>query len=123
MKQKIVIIEDDEAIRQLYTLKLNLKGYDIATAANGLEGLKIIKEFMPILILLDLRMPFMNGEQMLAELRKNAWAADIKVMILTNISKSEAPASLRLLGVDRYIVKAHHTPNQIAEEVCHLLEA
>ena len=72
---------------------------------------------MPDLILLDLRMPVLSGEEMLEALRENDWAKNIKVIVLTNISKDEAPAKLRLLDVDQYIVKAHHTPAQIVDIV------
>jgi len=119
--QKIAVIDDEESIRTMYKLKLELEGYDVITAANGRDGLRVIQEFMPVLVLLDLRMPIMDGEEMLRALRKHAWAANIRVMILTNISKSEASANLRFLGVDRYIVKAHYTPHQVSDAVYALI--
>ena len=63
----------------------------------------------------------MSGEDMLEQLRSYDWAKDIKVIVLTNISKDEAPAKLRLLNVDRYVVKAHHTPQQIVDIVREIL--
>lgn len=59
----------------------------------------------------------MSGDTMLEKLRSTDWGSDIRVIILTNISKSEAPMGLRLLNVDRYIVKAHYTPSQVANIV------
>ncbi len=117
---KIAIIEDDHDLQFIYQMKFESAGYEVAVASDGKEGLKVTESFRPDLILLDLRMPRMSGDEMLARLRALEWAANIRVIILTNISKSEAPPVLRFLHVDRYIVKAHHTPAQvvsIAQEV------
>jgi two-component system response regulator AdeR len=115
--RKIALIEDDLNLQNMYKLKLELEGYQVALAANGLEGLKVIEAFMPDLVLLDLRMPVMSGDEMLAKLREKEWGSDIRVIVLTNISKNEAPQSLRFLSVDRYIVKAHSTPAQVVETI------
>lgn len=120
-KIKVAVIEDDVAIKELYELKLKLEGFDVATAENGVHGIKVIEEFKPTLILLDLMMPEMTGDDMLEALRTHDWAKDIRVIILTNISKDEAPSKLRLLNVDRYIVKAHYTPRQVVDIVKEVL--
>lgn len=114
---KICVIEDDQAIADMYQFKLQLEGYVVTTASNGAEGLKLLKTERPDLILLDLRMPKMGGDEMLEKLRATQWGCGIRVIILTNISKNEAPQKLRFLNVDRYVVKAHHTPAQVAEIV------
>jgi DNA-binding response OmpR family regulator len=121
MMQKIVIVEDDVALRQMYVFKLAREGYQVKDAPDGVKGLKIIDSFRPELILLDLRMPYMNGDEMLRHLREKEWGGDIRVIILTNLSKSEAPSALRFLSVDRYIVKAHHTPQQVADIIREVL--
>jgi len=114
---KIAVIEDDAAIRDLYGLKLSLSGFEVRTARDGLEGLKLVEAFAPDLILLDIRMPYMNGDEMLQRVREQEWGASIRVIILTNISRDEAPSILRFLRTDRYIVKAHYTPAQVVEIV------
>jgi DNA-binding response OmpR family regulator len=121
VKYKIAVIEDETPIRELYRAKLTLSGYEVRTATNGVEGLKLAEEFQPDLILLDIRMPQMSGDQMLLKMREQDWGADIRVVILTNLSKDEAPSVLRFLNVDRYIVKAHHTPKQIVDIVAEIL--
>ncbi len=115
--KKAVIVEDDSAILFMYKLKLESSGLDVQTAVNGLEGLKIIKSFSPDIVLLDLKMPLMSGDTMLERMRQTEWGSSIRVIVLTNISKDEAPSMLRLLNVDRYLVKAHHTPSQVLEVV------
>ena len=118
---KILIVEDDEAIRNLYKLKLDREGFETSTAENGMIGLRAAKETVPDLILLDLRMPVMSGDEMLLRLRESDWGSDIRVIVLTNISKSEAPHALRFLHVDRYIVKVHTTPSQVVDVVKEVL--
>lgn len=120
-QKKVLVVEDDTAIRNLYHAKLGKEGYETRVACNGLEGLHAAKEFHPHIILLDLRMPVMSGDEMLHKLRETDWGSDMRVIILTNISKTEAPLSLRFLHVDRYIVKVHHTPSQVVDIVREVL--
>lgn len=119
---KIAVIEDDLPICQMYEFKLKLSGYDVRAAHDGKEGLELCKEFKPDMILLDIRMPIMNGDEMLEKVRSKNWGADMRVIILTNISRDEAPMNLRLLNVDRYIVKAHHTPSQVINIIREVLD-
>lgn len=110
---RAVIVEDDYDLQLLYKLKLENEGFTVATANDGEQGLAVIEKFKPNIVLLDLMMPVMDGAEMLARLRAEEWGSDMRVIILTNISKDEAPQALRLLHVDRYVVKAHFTPAQV----------
>ncbi|PID98776.1 response regulator [Candidatus Saccharibacteria bacterium] len=114
---KIAIIEDDQAISTMYRMKFESEGFMVETASNGKLGLKLAEEMRPDVILLDLMMPEMNGDEMLTELRKTSWGKDISVIILTNSGEEQAPPNLRGLGIRRYIVKAEMTPRQVAEMV------
>jgi CheY-like chemotaxis protein len=118
---KVAVIEDDPTLQYMYKLKLENAGFTVVTASDGKAGLAIAEEFRPDIILLDLRMPVMSGDAMLARMRQHQWGSDIRVIILTNISKNEAPQSLRFLNVDRYIVKAHSTPGQVVEIIREVL--
>lgn len=120
-RPKVVVIEDDHDLQYLYQLKLENEGFLVKTAGNGEEGLSVTESFHPDIILLDLMMPIMGGAEMLAKLRATDWGSSIRVIILTNISKDEAPQALRFLRVDRYIVKAHHTPSQVISIVHEVL--
>ncbi len=121
MKQKIAIVEDEIAIAEMYKFKLSQSGYQVRCAYNGSDGLALIESFRPDLILLDLMMPEMTGQEVLKKVRETDWGGPIRVIILTNISKDEAPTQLRFLNVDRYIVKAHYTPSQVLKIVIEIL--
>ena len=114
---KIAIVEDDSAISQMYRIKFEAEGYTVETAGNGKLGLELCEGFRPEIILLDLMMPEMTGDQMLTEMRKTEWGKNTKVIILTNMGEQEAPPILKELGVKRFIVKAEMTPRQVAEMV------
>ena len=120
---KIAIIEDDSAISQMYSIKFEAEGYRVESAENGRLGLELIEKMHPDIVLLDLMMPEMNGDEVLIALRKTDWGKDIKVIILTNMGEQEAPEILKTLNVSAFIVKADMTPRQVAELVKSKLDA
>src|SRR5690348_3169426 len=99
MPARIAIIEDDQAISQMYRFKFEAENYEVETAENGKLGLELAEKMRPDIILLDLMMPEMNGEEMLAELRATDWGKDTKVVILTNKGEQEIPDAVRKLSV------------------------
>lgn len=123
MTYKVAIIEDDQAIAQMYRIKFEAEGYDVETAENGKLGLELIENTKPNIILLDLMMPEMNGDEMLAKLRATTWGRDIKVIVLTNMGEQEIPENVKQLGVTAVILKADMTPKQVAELVKQNLQA
>jgi DNA-binding response OmpR family regulator len=112
---KIAIIEDDLAIAQMYRLKFEAEGYHVEIAENGKLGLDLCEQMKPDLVLLDLMMPEMNGDEMLEKMRGTDWGKDIKVIILTNVGQQEAPDKLKSLYVTDYVVKAEMTPSEVAD--------
>lgn len=118
---RVLVVEDDLPIANMYRFKLEQNGFDVRHSGDGADGLVKARQFIPHLILLDLKMPVMNGDDMLEKLRAAPWGSAIRIIVLTNISKDEAPLKLRFLNVDRYIVKAHYTPTQVLELVRELL--
>ncbi len=114
---KIAIIEDDQAISQMYRFKFEALGFEVQTAENGVLGLQLTESMKPDIILLDLMMPEMRGDQMLEKLRATAWGKDIKVIILTNMGEQEIPPSVKEHGISAVILKADMTPRQVADLV------
>jgi DNA-binding response OmpR family regulator len=118
---RIAVIEDDHAIAAMYEMKLRGGGFEVRVASDGVKGLELSESFKPDLILLDIKMPGMTGDEMLERLRTTQWGSKVRVLVLTNVSRDEAPMKLRFLNVERYIVKAHHTPGQVVEIVKEVL--
>ena len=119
---KIAIIEDDAVISQMYRMKFEAEGFEVQMAANGRLGVELVEKMRPTIILLDLRMPEMDGAEALTNIRKHDWGKDIPVLILTNVGEEEAPTELKELNVLSYIVKADLTPSQVVDRVKKALE-
>lgn len=120
---KIAIIEDDQAISQMYRIKFESEGFTVDTAENGKLGLQLVEQMRPDIVLLDIMMPEMNGDEVLKKLRTTDYGKDMKVIILTNMGEQEAPPILKQLNVLAFIVKAEMTPRQVAELVKQRLAA
>lgn len=114
---KIAIVEDDPVISQMYRMKFEADGFDVQLANDGKKGVALVEHFTPDIVLLDIQMPEMNGQEALAAIRKQAWGKDIPVIILTNLGEEEAPKGIRSLGIHSYIVKAELTPRQVVQRV------
>lgn len=110
---KILIIEDEPSISRMYKFILEEAGHTAIIARNGIEGLDLAKKSLPDLILLDIKMPKMPGDEVLARIRSTGWGNEIPVIILSNTSRSEVSDSLEELGISRYVIKANYTPSQV----------
>ena len=119
---KVAIIEDDQAISQMYRFKFEAENYLVNTAENGRLGLELIEQMRPDIILLDIMMPEMTGDEMLERLRQQPWGKDIRVIILTNKGEQEIPESIKALNVSAVVLKSDMTPRQVAELVKKQLE-
>jgi DNA-binding response OmpR family regulator len=119
--QKICIIEDDIAIVQMYRMKFLSLGYEVVVAGNGKIGLEIIENETPDIVLLDLMMPIMRGDEVIEALQKTDWGKRTKVVVLTNMGESEVPKSVKAPNVIDYIVKADMTPRQVADKIHSIL--
>lgn len=119
---RIAIIEDEATIAEMYEFKLKAAGYDVRHALDGTSGYKLVDSFRPHLLLLDLMMPGMTGQELLQKIRAQDWGKNIKAIILTNVNSEEAPDELNSLEISRYIIKAQTTPKEILEMVEEVLK-
>ncbi len=115
--KKIAIIEDDASLSEMYQMKFETAGFEVRVAKDGKLGIELCRTYKPDIILLDLMMPEMTGDEMLRELRETDWGKDIKVLIMTNVSRDEVKTDLSHLKIDGYIIKAHYTPHQVIDLV------
>lgn len=104
---KIVIIEDNAALANVYKTRLELLGHIVFIGYNGITGLYFIQSERPDLVLLDLMMPDVAGDQVLRTMRSSDWGRNIPAIIMSNLNESEAVPDLRELGIVEYVIKAN----------------
>ncbi|HSX32606.1 MAG TPA: response regulator [Candidatus Saccharimonadales bacterium] len=121
IQKKIVIVEDSPSLSDIYKTRLEILGYQCFVAADGIAALYFIQKEMPHLVLLDLMVPDIAGDQILVRMRNSTWGKDIPVLIISNLNESDAPAGLRELGIVDYIVKANLADDQIDQAVTKIL--
>ena len=116
--KKILIIEDDDALVKMYSLKFLHEGFDIDYALDGEVGLEKLQKKEYDLILLDLMIPKVNGFQVLETLRKSNYINKDKMVIaITNLSLYEDRKKVSDLGANGYVIKANLTPREIVEKI------
>lgn len=121
---KILIIEDDSNLTDVYETKFTLEKFTVLSAADGAQGIEIATEAHPDVILLDVLMPQVNGFEVLKELKNNRETKDIPVVVYTNLGSSDSDEKRELafsLGAADYLVKALHEPAAIVERIQALL--
>ncbi len=120
--QKIVIVEDNASLSEIYKTRLELLGYTCFVAYDGIAALYLIQKELPDLVLLDLMVPAIAGDQILARMRASEWGKKIPVFIISNLNEADAPAGLRDLGIEGYAVKANLSNDQIDTLVDNILK-
>jgi DNA-binding response OmpR family regulator len=105
--QKIVIVEDNPDLAQIYKTRLELLNYTCFAANDGIAALYLIQKEMPDLVLLDLMVPNIAGDEILKRMRTSDWGKHIPVFIISNLNEADAPKGLRDLEITGYVVKAN----------------
>jgi len=125
MKQimkKILIIEDDSFLSEMYSTKLIQEGFETEIAINGKQGMDKIKNIKPDLILLDIVLPKMDGFEILESVKKDSKLKNIPIVLLTNLGQKNEIEKGLLLGADEYIIKAHFTPTAVVTKIKEILK-
>ena len=117
VKTKILLIEDEEMLANMYEVKFKNDGYDLVKALDGAMGLEMAKSMKPDFILLDIIMPKMDGFSVLKSLKEDANTKNIPVMLLTNLGQDEDVQRGKQLGAVGYLVKANITPSEVVAAV------
>jgi DNA-binding response OmpR family regulator len=114
---KVLFIEDDPAVAEMYKLKLELDGYTVTVAKDGEEGLQIATDSPPDIIFLDTRLPKMDGFAVLERLRSAERTAEVPVIILSNYGERELVDRGLKLGALEYLIKSQTTPANLSRGV------
>jgi DNA-binding response OmpR family regulator len=120
-KKKILIIEDDLFIRDIYHMKFSQEGFDVVIAEDGIRGLEELEKSIPDIVLLDVVMPRMNGVEVLKTMRNDARFNKIPIIMLTNISEKENISQDAGSSPDDYLIKSHFAPSEVVDKVNALL--
>jgi DNA-binding response OmpR family regulator len=113
----VLLVEDDPAVLEMYRLKLELDGYRVNTALDGEDGLTKAGALAPDIIFLDIRLPKMDGLEVLRRLRAEDKTRDIPVIILSNYDEEDLVARGLHLGAHEYLIKARTTPSSLSEGI------
>lgn len=119
--QKIVIVEDNSALAEIYKTRLEIIGYKCYIATDGEKALETIEKTRPDLVLLDMMIPVVPGDEVLRRMRATEWGKDIRVFVISNLNEQDAAPDLRELGIEGYAVKANLTNDDIDQLVDKIL--
>lgn len=119
---KILLVEDDNNLREIYEARLMAEGYDIVSARDGEEALTVAMKEKPDLVIADVMMPKISGFDMLDILRTTDETKNVKVIMMTALSQAEDKARAEKLGADRYLVKSQVTLEDVAKVAKDVLE-
>jgi len=119
---KILIVDDDKFLLNMYSIKFQKEHFDVTTAGDGRDALqKLQGGLVPDAIVLDIVMPIMDGLEVLENMRKLDLAKDATILILSNQGQSSDIEKAKRLGIDGYIVKATTIPSEVVTEVLRML--
>lgn len=113
-KARVLLVEDDELIREVYAIKLEMAGFEVATAENGLKAVEQVREQTPDMIVLDMMMPVMGGLEFLRTMKLPEAYPELDVIIFSNISASPQTNEALSLGAHEYLKKSDYTPDELA---------
>jgi len=119
---KVVIVEDNASLADIYKTRLEILGYKCFCAYDGVQALQTIEVELPDLVLLDLMVPKIAGDQILAQMRASDWGKHIRVLIISNLNEADAPAGLRAQGIEGYAVKANLSNDMLDKLVDSILK-
>jgi len=118
----ILVVEDDKFLRELISQKLIKEGFNVESAIDGEEGIKMVKELNPAVVLLDLILPGADGFEVLSRIKGDPALSSIPVIILSNLGQKEDVEKGLRLGAADYLIKAHFTPGEIIEKIKNVLK-
>lgn len=120
---KVLIVEDDEPLLDLYDKKFTSSGYKVVKADDGAKGVEMATSEIPDIVLLDLMLPVMNGFEVLKKLKKDDKTKDIPVVILSNYGEMPNITEGMLNGAAEYLIKVEHTPEEVVDVIKDVLES
>ena len=116
-KTKILLVEDDSFLLGMYATKFELEGFQVILAEDGEKAVRLAKEELPDIILLDIILPKLDGFEVLKLLKGEPATSPIPVILLTNLSQREEIEKGLKMGARDYLIKAHFMPSEVVEKI------
>lgn len=113
----VLLVEDDQLLIKMYSTKFTSEGFTVLTAKDGQQGLDMAIEKQPDIILLDMMMPRLSGDEVLKQLKANEKTKTIPVIVFSNLSQEDEAKKILELGAKEYLVKANLTPGEVVQKV------
>lgn len=120
-KKKILLVEDDTGLANVYASRLQMEGFDVKLVTNGEEALTAALEYKPDLVLLDAMMPKISGFDVLDILRNTPETTNVRIIMLTALSQAKDKERAESLGADDYLVKSQVVISDVVERIRHHL--
>jgi CheY-like chemotaxis protein len=118
--KRLLIVEDETALRNVYTKLFRLHGFEVHEAANGKEAIKLMKAIKPDVVILDALMPVMGGIEFLRVIKIKENYPNTRVLLLSNLSVPQTVSQSKALGADKYLLKASVSPTELVAAIIKL---
>lgn len=115
--KRILLVEDDPLLIDIYTTKLKEKGFDVIVVDSGERVLETMREKKPDVVMLDIVLPHQDGWSILSQIKEDEELKSTKVVVLSNLGQKEEVEKGIKLGASQYLIKAHYTPSQVIQEI------
>lgn len=121
-KSVILLAEDEATLAKMYQTKFTMEGFEVNIAEDGLKAIEILEKNTPDIVLLDIIMPNLDGFGVLKKMKEDLRFSKIPVILLTNLGQETDVKRGLELGADDYLIKAHFTPQEVADKVKEVLQ-
>jgi len=115
--KKILLVEDDPLLIDIYTTKLKERGFDVVVIERGEKVLEMVRKKEPDIVMLDIVLPNQDGWSILSQIKEDKDLKSTKIVVLSNLGQKEEVEKGLKLGAAQYLIKAHYTPSQVVKEI------
>lgn len=122
MSLRVLLVEDEEDIRTMFSEQLTLEGFDVTVAVDGLDAVTKVSTSLPEVVLLDILLPELDGFEVLRRIKADNKTADITVIMLSNLNQDDQRKQSLQLGAAAFIIKSSLTPHELSEQIKKLIK-
>jgi DNA-binding response OmpR family regulator len=121
-KRKILLVEDDSMIVEMYKLRFEEEGFEVTVTEKGSEAIELANSLKPDIILLDIILPEVDGFNILQSLKSEEKTKSLPILMLTNLAQESDKEKAISMGANDYLVKSQHTPSDVLQKVKEIIK-